>query len=548
MRFVLIACLLLGSFSVISWSQTPSVQAVVNNYSNIVPGLPNYGIAQGSIFAVYGRDFAVGTSTLQSAPLKSSVNGVSISVTVNGTVTTPLIYFVSPTQIDALLPSATPVGAGTITVTNNGSTSAPAPIQVVAGAFGILTVNSAGTGMAAALDAANHLVGVTSAVNPGEVIVLWGTGLGPVAGDESVAPPQTDMTTPISVTIGGAPAVVQYHGRSQYPGLDQINAVVPAGISGCAVSVVVQTGTYTSNFATLPVAAAGRTCTDPEIDLTPAQLESVISKGTYNLGLITLNTTATTGPSGVKEGGIIVPGTTTTVETGNASFVKISVPPAFDFSALDQAVSLGSCVVYSGAGPNPSVYTGITSTPLNAGAAVTVTSGANSQPMTYANGQYNATFPVNFLGPGAYVIDNGSGGPDVGPFSYQVTVPAPLFWVNLNAYNALVRSSGVTVNWTGGDPGSLVSITGLSLNNGSGSGPAVWGYFTCSAPVSAGTFTVPGSILLALPLSTLIEGESSSILSVINSATAPPSTTPITGIDYTFVRTIFDFSKIVVYQ
>jgi uncharacterized protein (TIGR03437 family) len=548
MRSVLVACVLLGTIAARSWSQTPVVNAVLNNYSNIVPGLPNYGIAQGSIFVIYGQRMASGISTLQSAPLKTSLNGVSISVNVNGTVTTPFIYFVSPTQIDALLPSTTPMGTGTLTVTNNGVTSAAASIEVVANAFGILTLNSAGTGMAAALDASNQLLSVTSAANPGDVIVLWGSGLGPVTGDESLPPSQTNLTSPISVTIGGAPAVVQYHGRSQYPGLDQINVVIPAGLSGCAVSLVVQTGDYSSNFATLPVAASGRTCNDPQMMLNSSQLTSVLSKGTYSLGLITLNNTVTTGPSGTEGGGIIVPGVRTTTDTGSASFVKISVPQAFDFPAFDQAVSIGSCVVYAGAGATPTFYTGITSTSLNAGVAVTVTNGANSQSMASANGGYSATFPSNFLAPGTYKIDNGSGGPDVGAFSYQVTAPASLSWPNINLFNAIDRTAGVTVSWTGGDPASVVSITGLSLNNGSGAGQAVWGYFHCAAPVSSGTFTVPAPVLLSLPTSSLQEGVSSSTLSIINSTTVQLTTPAIAGVDYTFVRTISNSSKIVEYQ
>jgi hypothetical protein len=60
------------------------------------------------------------------------------------------------------------------------------------------------------------------------------------------------------LTTNNGSATVQYSGRSSYPGLDQINVVVPAGVSGCYVSVVVQTGNYESTFVTIPVAPSGR--------------------------------------------------------------------------------------------------------------------------------------------------------------------------------------------------------------------------------------------------------------------------------------------------
>ena len=89
------------------------------------------------------------------------------------------------------------------------------------------------------------------------------------------APSQIDLTLQIEVDIGGVAAKVLYHGRSRYPGLDQINVVVPAGVSGCAVSVDVVTGSYASNFATIPVAASGRTCSDPIIGVASNQLQSI---------------------------------------------------------------------------------------------------------------------------------------------------------------------------------------------------------------------------------------------------------------------------------
>ena len=107
-------------FATRSVAQQPVITGLLNNYSFVRPGLPNYGIAQGSIFDIFGMNLAGGRAPLQSVPLPVTLLGVSANVTV-GNVTVPLIlYFVQPSQIAAILPSRTPAGNGQITVNNNG--------------------------------------------------------------------------------------------------------------------------------------------------------------------------------------------------------------------------------------------------------------------------------------------------------------------------------------------------------------------------------------------------------------------------------------------
>ena len=128
MRFAGFTLALAGIFAGSALGQTPTVGGLLNNYSNTLPGLPNYGIAEGSIFDIYGTNFTSAAAPAPAPPLQPTLNGVSISVTVNGAITHPLFYYLGPTQIDALLPSSTPVGTGTITVTTSAGTSDPFPI------------------------------------------------------------------------------------------------------------------------------------------------------------------------------------------------------------------------------------------------------------------------------------------------------------------------------------------------------------------------------------------------------------------------------------
>lgn len=267
------SAVVLGILTCLPLFAQPSISVLQNNYSYILPGLPNYGIAQGSIFVILGD--RMGPPLLVSAPsfpLKTTLGDVTIAVTgSDGQTYQAIPYYVSATQSAAILPSATPVGSATIAVTYNGQTSAAAPLKVVQTAFGILTMTGDGSGAAAAFDVHSNFLGPNNAANPGDIVTLWGTGLGPAVGDETAIGGTThDLDNlPITVLIGGQAGAVLYHGRSQYPGLDQINVTVPAGLTGCNVTVEVQRGNL-SNFATIPVAAIGRVCTDPPVVYTYA--------------------------------------------------------------------------------------------------------------------------------------------------------------------------------------------------------------------------------------------------------------------------------------
>lgn len=125
----------------------PQVNTVVNSASNAVPGLPNAGVAPGSIVVAYGSKLGPDTLTLASGyPWPDTLSGTSAQITVNGTTTKLLFYYTSATQIAGLLPSSTPAGNGAITVTYNSQTGSPAPITVQPNNFGVYTVSQNGSG------------------------------------------------------------------------------------------------------------------------------------------------------------------------------------------------------------------------------------------------------------------------------------------------------------------------------------------------------------------------------------------------------------------
>jgi hypothetical protein len=75
-------------------------------------------------------------------------------------------------------------------------------------------------------------------------------------------------------------------------------------------------------------------------------------------------------------------------------------------------------------------------------------------------------------------------------------MPAPLIWTNMVGISTINRSQGVTITWGGGSAGTFVVIRGSSAT---GAPANLRVDFACAAPVTAGAFTVPPSILLAMP-------------------------------------------------
>ena len=121
---------------------------------------------------------------------------------------------------------------------------------------------------------------------PGQVAVLWGSGVGADTGNNDRTYPltQNNLTNiPLQVFVGGISANVLYQGRSQYPGVDQIDIAIPTSVTpGCFVSVVAMIGSIVSNTVTIPVDPGGAVCSDatpppdsPAPRFKPSQIKGV---------------------------------------------------------------------------------------------------------------------------------------------------------------------------------------------------------------------------------------------------------------------------------
>ncbi len=196
----------------------------------------------------------------------------NVGVMVNGEAA--YVSYISPAQINFLVPGDIVSGPARIQTTNNGLTSATlsSTMQATAPSLFIIGTSPGTTNQAvAATHADNSLIGppslitgvTTTSAKAGETIVLYGNGFGPTT--PAVPLGQTITTAlPLSaapvVTIGGLPATVAFAGLVA-PGLYQLNVVVPTGLkaTGTAANtdfpVVVQvSGTQTQTNAFLSIA------------------------------------------------------------------------------------------------------------------------------------------------------------------------------------------------------------------------------------------------------------------------------------------------------
>lgn len=499
----------------------PTIGAVTNNYSAIYPNAPNYGIAPGALIVIWGSNLAAagGPTTLQnpSNPLPQTLSGSSVSVTVGGKTVQPGFYYASPTQLDVVLPSNTPVGTGTITVNYNGQNSAAFPLKVVASAFGF---DVWGGALAAVTDnQTGALITASNSAKPGETVVFWGAGLGADTANTDLGPPKDFHNIANSLTafyLGSVQVSPSYYGRSPYQGVDQINLTIPSNApTGCAVSVSAVSGSVVSNFVSLPIAANGGTCVDPLAYVSPAEATILSGKSAVKFGYVSIG--QMTEPNSTGTG-------TTTIQSANAEFLGISGASLTSYESSTHP-SLGSCFVTQSnslTAVNPYAFTG-----LDAG-SISVQGPNGTQTLTKESILslfiYSADpLPSGFIpsSGGTFTFNNGSGGPDVGSFSTGVAMPPPLVWTNASSDGTVNRSSGVTVNWTGGGGTGYVDIAGSSVSTS-----AVFSAtFVCLAPVSAGTFTVPPPVLLALPAGT-------GALMVSNYTT--PVDFSASGLDYAF--------------
>jgi uncharacterized protein (TIGR03437 family) len=214
---------------------------------------PN-NITPGSLAAIFGAQLA-GQDKTAAEPFPTTLANVNVTL---GGKSLPLNY-VSPMQVNALIPWELNPGPNQLYVVRNGEQSNPIPVTVVDAQPAIFTTNARGTGQGAVLIANTATIAGTGngeqPVPRGGYIEIYCTGLGKVTNtpEDGVPAPGAPslaktLITPLTVTIGGANAQVEFSGLAPgFVGLYQINAQVPSNApTGSKVPIVVTVGNVQS--------------------------------------------------------------------------------------------------------------------------------------------------------------------------------------------------------------------------------------------------------------------------------------------------------------
>jgi len=200
-------------------------------------------VAPGSWIEIYGSNLALDTRSWAG----SDFNGVNAPTTLDGTSVmiggqAAFINFISPGQVDAQVPSNAATGAQSITVTAGGATRAAYSITInplQPGLDAPPSFNIGGIQYAAALFSDGTYALPTGAISgvasrpakPGDTIMLYGVGFGPVTPDipaGQIVQQSNMLADSFQISIGGTTASLAYLGLApNLIGLYQFNVVVP---------------------------------------------------------------------------------------------------------------------------------------------------------------------------------------------------------------------------------------------------------------------------------------------------------------------------------
>lgn len=210
-------------------------------------------ISPDAIVATFGSQFTQSTVNATSFPLPTSLGGVSVTV---NDIAAQLI-FVSPAQINFVVPSGVGAGTAMVKVMYNGAVIGTGTVTTENISPSTFTVSANGQGIAAAqttfdgvsYQSVANTNGTARAVTVGTAtqpnyLILYGTGMR-----------RRSSLSAVRVTIGGVALSVDYLGaHSRLVGVDQVNVKLPQALRGRGmVDVVVTVDGRVSNVAKINI-------------------------------------------------------------------------------------------------------------------------------------------------------------------------------------------------------------------------------------------------------------------------------------------------------
>ncbi|MBZ5608765.1 MAG: IPT/TIG domain-containing protein [Acidobacteriia bacterium] len=193
-------------------------------------------LAPNTIATIYGKNLAFGTKAIT----PDDIRGGTLPIVFSGTGAQVLIgswyatlYYVSPTQINFLVPPGLQPGTFNLYVLVNGSAGPPIPVQLAAASPALFQLDAEN---AVATRADGSVITPAAPARPGDVVVLYATGLGQttppvVYGQLPTQAAGLAQIGDFSVLLDGLPVdprAIAYAGIAPgFAGLYQINLTLP---------------------------------------------------------------------------------------------------------------------------------------------------------------------------------------------------------------------------------------------------------------------------------------------------------------------------------
>ncbi len=465
LRFRVLAFLLFAGLA----AAQPAIVTVLNAAS-LGTGIPSNSVAPGSLITVQivrGGPIVINPDLSRvSLKLRPASGGAELDA--------PVLQGFASSYL-ALIPRETPLGPAEAVLTVEGQANLPATFTVVRSAPGIFARGRFGLGPALVQndgpDTPPRLNQFTDPARPGDYLTLWITGLGDAAAAD------------VTVEVAGIPVPSAYAGASpMFPGLDQINVALPAGLPGsCFLALRVRVGEAVSNVSNFAYSPGAGACKGP-FGFSTAELKALDDGQSVRLGLVSMRNEVMP-----DVGSLLDP----VYVRNEALFGEFTLRDAEDVALLAQPVTADDryfgCTSSNSAAFARLIYSDDfdLGDVLHAAAAGKSIDAPHTIPVLYLK-VIDPKPPQDppFFDAGEWTV-SAAGGRAVTAFSITQQLPPVLRWLNRESLGTVDRGSDLTVTWAADGYSSADVLTVLLSSSNTGAGSTA-NTVTCRAPASAG--------------------------------------------------------------
>lgn len=237
-------------FKVVLGPYTPEPESTDAVAEAVVDGASyqSQALAAGSIFSIFGKRLATGEAQAQALPLPTKLASTQVRLNVGGQSWQVPLFYVSPSQVNFLVPPDVPSGGGYLSVIRDDVGGPPHSLTIESIAPALFTANADGKGVPSGYvtrvsdgrqerSEISHcpesgpcipLPLISTDPNEEVFLILYGTGF------------RNDRRTVPEAHIGDAMAEVTFFGpHPDFAGLDQVNIKIPRALLGSGLQTVV---------------------------------------------------------------------------------------------------------------------------------------------------------------------------------------------------------------------------------------------------------------------------------------------------------------------